>query len=289
MYVGELMLEVTRKCNLKCEHCLRGNAQNKSMTTEVINAVFRNIKSVDNLIIGGGEPSLAVDVIDQIYQHIIWNDVTIENIFIVTNGKRVSKPLLQAFDALYGLCEPYSEISGFAISNDEFHERARGFYRNIEDYRYLIEDACYADSCEFLNINEYLIQEHTNKNSKHWLARGRAKDFGDDHSAYLDSLKINDFENPTQIHGQMYICYNGDVVGDQNMAYNDMKKYVRGNVLEWAKLIDNLKQSTIDNYNWCLNNCKHSSPDPDETDYCNEWYSCEKACNAIKKLDKKGV
>lgn len=36
-----LMLEVTRKCNLKCKHCMRGAAQHLNMSAEVLEVVFR--------------------------------------------------------------------------------------------------------------------------------------------------------------------------------------------------------------------------------------------------------
>jgi len=261
---------------------MRGGAQNKTMTPDIISATFENIKRVGNLVIGGGEPSLAVEAIHQIYQQILWKKVEIENIFIVTNGKTVSKKLLIEFNKLYGLCGDSSEISGFAISNDEFHEKARGFYRSIEDYTELMYDSYEEETDDFSNINEDLIQEHTNKDTMNWLARGRAKDFGNNHDAYLDNLKLDDFENPKQIHGEIYVCYNGDVLGDQNMSYTDMKKHMRGNVLYWDTLLQNLKQSTIENYNWCLHNCKYSTPDPDEQNCCSEWFDCGNAGRAIK-------
>lgn len=282
MYVDTLTLEVTRKCNLKCGHCLRGCAQNKTMTEDVIAAIFSHIDHVYNLVIGGGEPSLATETIHQIYQYLLWRDVSIENIFIVTNGKKISKQLLHEFNRLYGLCGNSSEISGFAISNDEFHVAERGFYRHKEDYSQLLYDDGQYD---FSNITEELIQEHTNKNSNNWLARGRAKDFGSQHDAYKDSLLLNNLEQPTSIRGDMYICHNGDVIGDINMPYNDMKKYTRGNIMNWSNLLKGLKQSTIDNYKWCLGNCPYGmSPDHDETDknICSQWYDYKDIVIEIK-------
>lgn len=31
-YVSSLIIEITRRCNMACEHCLRGNAQNLDIT-----------------------------------------------------------------------------------------------------------------------------------------------------------------------------------------------------------------------------------------------------------------
>ncbi len=57
IYVYNLVLEITRKCNAKCIHCLRGNAQNLTMSQEVIDAVFSKIDRVSSLTLTGGEPS----------------------------------------------------------------------------------------------------------------------------------------------------------------------------------------------------------------------------------------
>lgn len=251
MTINDLALEITRKCNLKCEHCLRGNAQNKTMTEDIMHNLFQHVDHIGMLTIAGGEPSLAIDTLKKLHQHLVWYDVTVDNIFLVTNGKRVSKQLLEIYARLYNYCSD-KDISGFAISNDYYHQTARGFHRPVYDYI----DKLY-DTDEYLP--EEKIYEHTSKNkSMRLLARGRAKDWGDDNKPYLDCLKLDDLDNPTKITGEMYVCYDGTVVGDMNMCYLDMKKYARGNVNDWTKLLSNLKQSTVDNYYWCQKNCKYS-------------------------------
>lgn len=37
-YIYNLIFEVTRKCNLHCEHCLQGNAQNLDLSKEIVGA-----------------------------------------------------------------------------------------------------------------------------------------------------------------------------------------------------------------------------------------------------------
>ena len=34
----KVMLEITRRCQLKCAHCMRGDAQNLDMSEEIIDA-----------------------------------------------------------------------------------------------------------------------------------------------------------------------------------------------------------------------------------------------------------
>ena len=40
------IFEVTRRCNLSCEHCLRGDAQNLDMTKETVDKVLDHIESI---------------------------------------------------------------------------------------------------------------------------------------------------------------------------------------------------------------------------------------------------
>lgn len=256
MYVDDLMLEVTRKCNLRCEHCLRGNAQNKSMSRNIIDALFRHVDSVGTLTIGGGEPTLAIDVLWDVYNSILQNHVDIQNIYMVTNGKTLKRELVQVFSQLYQRCSD-NEVSGFAVSNDQYHVQQRGFTRNVYEY----EELCYENEDEYGDyyyLPEDVFQTHTSEGSLYTsnvFARGRAKDWGGRHEDYLDCLKLDNLRNPQSVFGQFYVCYNGDVVGDSNMPYIDMKKYVRGNVTQWWQLMEGLQKSTIENYEWCKENC----------------------------------
>src|SRR5271157_4943644 len=64
MYISSLILEVTRKCNLRCAHCLRGNPQRVTMPREVLHAAMRDVDYVGSVLFTGGEPSLATEVIE---------------------------------------------------------------------------------------------------------------------------------------------------------------------------------------------------------------------------------
>ena len=52
----ELGIELTRRCNEKCEHCLRGDAMDIDLSKEVIDALFdnNNIRLIENLLLSGG-------------------------------------------------------------------------------------------------------------------------------------------------------------------------------------------------------------------------------------------
>lgn len=63
MYISDVAIELTGRCNLKCEHCLRGPAQRKDISRETLLAFFQAVDSIDTLTLTGGEPSLVPHLI----------------------------------------------------------------------------------------------------------------------------------------------------------------------------------------------------------------------------------
>lgn len=43
IYVNYLAIEVTRRCNMKCNHCLRGDAQNLDISTAVLSGIASSV------------------------------------------------------------------------------------------------------------------------------------------------------------------------------------------------------------------------------------------------------
>ena len=58
LQLNEFAIEITRKCNMKCAHCLRGEAQKRNIHKKYITKVLEDISSIGSLTITGGEPTL---------------------------------------------------------------------------------------------------------------------------------------------------------------------------------------------------------------------------------------
>ena len=39
----ELAIEVTRRCNMQCSHCMRGHAENHTISKEVVDRLFDEV------------------------------------------------------------------------------------------------------------------------------------------------------------------------------------------------------------------------------------------------------
>ena len=94
--VQDLLLEVTRSCNMSCAHCLRGDAQNAVMSEHVLESVLSRVSSIRTLTFTGGEPSLAPEIILKSLELVKANGINIEQVYIVTNGKSVPDLFLNA-------------------------------------------------------------------------------------------------------------------------------------------------------------------------------------------------
>jgi len=77
-----LVLEVTRKCNMNCAHCLRGNAEDKDISFDLIDILLDNIDSINMITFTGGEPSLNVKALKYFREQVIKREI-FEEVFIL--------------------------------------------------------------------------------------------------------------------------------------------------------------------------------------------------------------
>ena len=122
--VQNLCMIITEQCNLKCEHCLRGQCSNRVMSDEVIEATLDQICSIVNLNICGGEPTFALDRLEKIIDVIVEKQILVDAISVVINGTRYDGKfldLLKYFDDEAFSAHKKKVI--FSISWDEYHHR----------------------------------------------------------------------------------------------------------------------------------------------------------------------
>ena len=119
--IQDAIIEVTRRCNMKCQHCLRGNQQNLDINIDYVDKFFSKIKTIGCLTLSGGEPSLVPHIITQIIESAKRNKTEINNFYIATNAKKITEEFILAVLKLYSYCNE-NEISLLKYSNDNFHE-----------------------------------------------------------------------------------------------------------------------------------------------------------------------
>lgn len=116
-----LALEVGRKCNMRCDHCLRGEAENAEMEIDVAYKAINMFDYIGSITFTGGEPVLYEKNIIKIIDLILANDIQVGSFYIATNGTSPSFELMFALSKLYAHCQE-KEFCEYTISADRWHK-----------------------------------------------------------------------------------------------------------------------------------------------------------------------
>lgn len=122
--LGTLVIETTRRCNLACKHCLRGNAEPADFNMNTLADLLDHVDNIANVTFSGGEPSLNVPIIHQFLQMVKDRGINVNSFYIATNGIENQEALAIATLRLYEICDEKDDC-GISISVDPFHDKNR--------------------------------------------------------------------------------------------------------------------------------------------------------------------
>lgn len=237
---SNMILEVTRRCNMVCAHCLRGTAENMDMPEIIVDRVLESVCEIQSLVFSGGEPFMNCHIMRYMLQKVKEMDIPVYSIYVVTNGKEVKNEYLELMDdwVLYVLSCCYAtdewldetahmpesgeelresiNYSGVSVSRDRYHESIP-----TENYLKWRLRSYYSTSKESGDKQYSLINE------------GRAKDNGiGEREITADKFFIDDCTDGSIMADELYISSDGNVVPDCNMSYQSIEEKSFGNILE---------------------------------------------------------
>lgn len=225
--ISNLALEVTRKCQLQCAHCLRGDAQRMTMSNEVLYRALQSIDSIGFLTLTGGEPSLAPEVLEFLLENLYMHKVQVGVFYIVSNGMNHNKyrRFLTAVERLYGWCDDQSECT-LTVSRDQFHP----FDENPCKYSGKFE----ARDERGHSWEEYPPYVHLD-DRKHRIERvlgeGRAIETQTGFESQKQQTPWELNSDDYVIEPEVYISANGNVVSECDMSFDRIDRESKGNVL----------------------------------------------------------
>lgn len=167
MYItnaSTVVIEVTRRCNMCCAHCLRGDAQNVDIKPEYIDKFFKRFRpgaSISSITFTGGEITLNLAAIWYTLEVVKRRNISVYDFYMVTNGKDASKmPELASVSFVWwaycyesDYCE--EDSCGVTISGDKFHEDiVDDAYLFLSGLKYFREKDKKTDFCDVALINE---------------------------------------------------------------------------------------------------------------------------------------
>lgn len=102
--VENLIIEITRKCNMSCRMCLRGDNEDVNIKTEYIDTLLKRISSIGTIQFTGGEPSENVDAMNYALYRCKQLEIPVYAFYVVTNGKEVTDRFLGVMDDWHAYC-----------------------------------------------------------------------------------------------------------------------------------------------------------------------------------------
>ena len=126
-----LSFDVTRRCNLNCEWCLKGESENIDISTDIIDKTFDKTSEycIHSISIFGGEPLLRPDIIVYIIDQIIERKIMTNSVILYTNGlvkDRTVKAALDKFcDYAKSIEMEFCKLCGISFADVENAEKVK--------------------------------------------------------------------------------------------------------------------------------------------------------------------
>jgi len=229
MHINETIIEVTRKCNMSCDHCLRGCAQSIDIDHKHIDALFDNCEYIGSLALTGGEPSLNIAALEYVLESAQRHDVGIGNFYIATNGSEISIEFVVFCLKLYAYCDE-KNVCTVQVSNDNYH-MAEGTY-----------DTELLDGLGFFSRRETEEARRINL-----IDQGRAAEFelgGRENIDYAFTVEDDD-DTPRVDEGEVYLNAKGYIVSGCDWSYENQEEHIVCHV-------DNLTFEALKNYEYII-------------------------------------
>lgn len=238
-----LTVEITRKCNLKCRHCMRGEAQNITLSTEVIDKIFEQVKDCRTLsLTGGGEALLEIEVIDYLVDKINANGWNTESIQITTNGTIVDKRIINILEKFCN--KKKNRLAYMRISADKFHDIAQS------EATYLKYKKMTNNKAVNILLGEKQIEsfKFTGRGIEYILTTNDLDSFGVVSVPFLEKHRIK--VNNDKVFCSLLIASNGNVLFDEEASYETQDEWCMGNILN-----ESLSDMIEKNNKECLLSC----------------------------------
>ena len=231
LHIEYLAIEVTRRCNMSCAHCMRGEAQDCDIDTAYIDAVLSQLDSIGTITFTGGEPTLNLAAIRHTLNACEQRSIPVNNFYLVTNGKQVEKEFLMLMLDWWAYTDGDDDLSAVSLSIDEYHEpipyrnrallRGLGFFNMVDHNR--------TGTNALLDLGRAREVQHVGKVER-WLFEPTVEE--DDDTVYLHESSIT-----LTCHGDILPVSDYEYAEDKTLAIGRAETFAR-DISCWAGLIN---------------------------------------------------
>ena len=145
---------------MNCAHCMRGDAQNVDMSNDCIDILLSQTSRIENLLFTGGEPALVIEKMQYFLDVCKKNNIYIQHLKIVSNGKFDYKPFTQLIKnyrewiALYPYPRYYRGNIAISFSADKYHENDYA----MKAYDYYVKEFDEYDDIDVLIYKVFVVR-----------------------------------------------------------------------------------------------------------------------------------
>lgn len=215
MELHNAVIEATRRCNMKCAHCLRGEPQNKSMPREHLLNFLRQISYISDVTFTGGEPTLpsGLKVINEFIRICIHLDIEINSFYIVTNAKKWRPEIGDTLAKLWEFCSG-NDASAIDISRDQYHDpielKRQAFRSKLKNYLW-----------QFHGLEIPIHQRASHLLFKHIRTEGRGIELGAYRKNDNPEILIDDEDEDLfrVVEGTLYLNCDGNIINGCDWSY----------------------------------------------------------------------
>jgi MoaA/NifB/PqqE/SkfB family radical SAM enzyme len=218
MYSINLVVELSRRCNIECGHCLRGEQRKDTIDFSKLEVFIAKLvkdnHDLEFLSIGGGEPGFAVADLWKLLSLLKEYKVRLRGVSLATNGLVNIDELLLWFKEAYA----YSLVkhtSAFYFSDDKFHREAIiKKYHSISAFRQSIRKAKDFFTKEGIDVG-VIVEKQEFSNQADIIKMGNALDFGSWEVLPTPFIEFSSL---------MYFTYDGLIFSSCDLSYLEMDK-----------------------------------------------------------------
>ena len=151
-YLQGLCFELTRRCNMNCEFCSKGAAQNTDITTEIIDKALDEFEQFDiyHIRVNGGESLLNKQGLLYLIDEIIRRDFKICQFLVFTNGTVQDQDIKAALVRVGEHCKKCAESNWGKNMTAWEHRHYKRTY-NVESYTSIIVSTNFHDNDNIIN------------------------------------------------------------------------------------------------------------------------------------------
>lgn len=221
MDISNLIIEVTRKCNISCEHCLRGEPINVHQKKEYIDSLLDQVSYIGTVTFTGGEPTLNVPIMEYFLEQCKVKGVSVDGFYVVTNGIKVPESFVIFCLKMYSFCNE-KDLCCVQVSNDEFHD-CEGQY-NVE----LLKGLSF--------FSKKFEKDRYNYNRGTSLIKeGRSNQGCDVYYVEEDSITLDEFDEL-----ELSLNCKGEIINGCNWSYKNQSKHKLCDVKDLTKYYQKL-------------------------------------------------